>query len=252
MRGAKVIATLASVAVLSAGCASTTSGSGGGAPSYQGTYVPLGSGTPGATTTASGQSLPVTVSSATSGSSAPSVAGSGPASASPSVVHPVPATPIRTATVHGANGVTYVIDVWAQTQVQDCATHAYGAPVIAYLKAHPCYGLSRTLATTTVNGRAVGLSSCAIGFAGQSPTVYQTAGDFNTLVTANGTGSLNDLLREGYRLPSGPTSVPSPDAFDALSQDNGVTVDDAWYLSGPTPNNDPPLVAMEQNTYLQY
>jgi hypothetical protein len=248
MPGLKMMATLAVVVVLSAGCASTTSGSGSGngAPSSRATSSPSGGDASAGTVSSAGESLPVTVSS----SAAPSA--TSPADTPPPVLHPAPAAPIRTATVHGPNGVTYVIKVWAQTQVPDCAAHAYGAPVIAYLTAHPCYGLARTLATTTVDGKAVGISTCSVGFSGPAPQVYQTAGAFNTLVTADGTGSLNDLLREGYRLPSGPASVPSPDAFAALSQDNGVTVDDAWYLSGPTPNNDPPLVAMERNTYLQY
>jgi hypothetical protein len=31
-----------------------------------------------------------------------------------------------------------------------------------------------------------------------------------------------------------------------------VTVFDAWYLSGSTPNNTKPLETMEQNIFLQY
>jgi len=80
---------------------------------------------------------------------------------------------------------------------------------------------------------------------------YRTAGAFRSLVTRSGTGNLNDLLREGYRLPSGPTSVPFPNAFDAQSQDAGVTVVEAWYLDGHTPDNDPPLVHMAQDLFLQ-
>jgi hypothetical protein len=82
--------------------------------------------------------------------------------------------------------------------------------------------------------------------------VYKTAGDFRTLVAADGTGNINDLLREGRRLPSGPSAVPTPDAFSVLGQDAGVAIVDAWYLDGPTPNNDPALVKMGHDIFLQY
>ena len=73
-----------------------------------------------------------------------------------------------------------------------------------------------------------------------------------TLVDKDGTGSVDDLLREGYRLPTGPTSVPSPDAFRTMGQDSGVAIYDMWYLDGPTPNNDAALEQMAQDIYLAY
>lgn len=166
-------------------------------------------------------------------------------------MQPAPSTPVRTASVH-AGPTTYLIKVWAETADTECSSHAYGAPVIAYLTAHPCNSLLRLLATTTVNGRAVGLAQSGIGFTGAGPDVYKTAGDFMKLVTENGTGNINDLLREGRRLPSGPTAVPSPNAFSALGQDAGVVIDEAWYLDGATPENDPPLVKMAHDIFLQY
>ncbi len=165
----------------------------------------------------------------------------------------MPAQPLRTKTVVGSSGVTYVIKVWAeQKNVTDCAAHAYGAPVIHYLQTHPCYGLDRLLATTTVNGRAVGFAQRSIGFQGAQDQGYKAAGNFEKLVSRNGTGNLNDLMREGYRLPSGPTSVPFPNAFSALSQDANVTIVEAWYLKGTTPDNDPALEKMAQDIYLQF
>jgi hypothetical protein len=156
---------------------------------------------------------------------------------------------VRTVRVSGHHG-DYVVQVWAETEVRDCAAHAYGA-VVAYLRKHPCNGMQQLLATTTVNGKPVGLASRSIGFRGTGGSAYRVAGGFRSLVTKSGTGNLNDLLREGYRLPSGPTSVPFPNAFDAQSQDAGVTVVEAWYLNGHTPDNDPPLVHMAQDLFLQ-
>lgn len=168
-----------------------------------------------------------------------------------SVTIPPPSAPLRTATVT-AGGTVYAIDIWAQKSDTDCAAHAHGSPVVDYLQAHPCRGLTRQLATTTVNGKPVGFSTSALSFAGTAPSVYTTAGRFRTLVLASNTGSINDLLADGYRLPAGPTALPEHEAFAALSQDAGVTVYDAWYLSGSTPDNDPALEKMLQSIYLQY
>lgn len=107
------------------------------------------------------------------------------------------------------------------------------------------------LATTTVNGKAVGFAQRSIGFRGGMNRSYRAAGEFRNLVTRSGTGNLDDLMREGYRLPSGPSTVPFPNAFSALGQDNSVTVVEAWYLHGQTPDNDPPLVRMAEDIFLQ-
>ena len=180
-----------------------------------------------------------------------------PASSTPSspsvVIKPAPSSPVREATVTSVDGKrTYQIKVWVEVQNATCADHAYGMPVIQYLTAHPCHGLNRLLATTVVNGKAVGFAQSSLGFVGNAPDVYQTAGKFAALERKDGTGSVNDLLREGYRLPSGPSSVPSSEAFDVESQDSGVTIVDAFYLSAKTPNNDPALIQMVQDIYLQF
>jgi hypothetical protein len=158
---------------------------------------------------------------------------------------------LKVATVQGAHD-TYRLKVWAQVNSRTCDDHAYGQPVISYLTTHPCSGLTRRLVTTTVGGRDVGIATSSLGFAGPDPGVYTIAGNFQTLVSKDGTGNLDDLFRDGYRLPSGPARVPSPDAFRALGQDAGVVVADAWYLTGTTPDNDPALLTMLEETFLQY
>jgi len=167
-------------------------------------------------------------------------------------LHPVPSTPIRTVTASGVDGKTFVLKLWAEVKTPTCYDHAYGAPVINFLTLHPCRGLTRDLMTTSVNGRGVGLATSTTGFPGAPPDVFKVAGDFRKLVTANGTGNFNDLLRDGYRLPSGPTAVPSPDAFSTLGQDTGVVVYDMWYLQGPTPENDPALIKLAEDIFLQF
>jgi hypothetical protein len=237
-----VIGAAAAVVSLAA-CASTIAGHGSGA----GVAPASTSATPSA-------GLPTTGGAAASASASASArGGSASASASASAgsgAHPVPSRPLRTVTAHATDGTTYVVQVWADEASRNCPAHAYGQ-VVQFLKRHPCFSMRSTLATTTVDGRPVGFAQRAIGFRGTEGASYRAAGEFRKLVSQSGTGNLNDLMREGYRLPSGPTSVPFPNAFSALGQDNGVTVTEAWYLKGATPDNDPALVKMEHDIFLQ-
>ena len=239
MSGQRFVAVAAVLVALTA-CSSSRSGSGSGGKGPSTTSGPPGSAAGGFTTSGT-----------TGGPTSESSSAKAPTSPAASPVQPAPSQPVRTATVH-AGTATYVIKVWAETTDTDCPGHAYGAPVITYLQAHPCSGVTRLLATTTVKGKAVGFAQSTIGFIGTAPQVYTTAGNFRTLVTQDGTGNINDLLREGRRLPSGPTSVPSPDAFSAVGQDAGVSIVDAWYLDEPTPDNDPALVKMAHDIFLQF
>jgi hypothetical protein len=220
---------------LGAGCASQIAGSGTGAG-------PRG----GVSSTGAAPS-----GGSTSPSSPAKSSHAGKPSKSASGKHPVPAQPLQTKTVQASGGTTYVVKIWADTTQTNCAAHAYGAPVISFLRRHPCFNMRQLLATTTVDGKAVGFAQRTIGFRGGNAS-YRTAGEFRDLVTRSGTGNLNDLMREGYRLPSGPSAVPFPNAFSALGQDNSVTIVEAWYLNGPTPDNDPHLVRMAQDIFLQF
>ena len=176
-----------------------------------------------------------------------------PASPPAASIHPAPSSPIKTVTTHAPDGGTYVVKIWQQVEDPTCFDHAYGAPMISFLTQHPCTGMRRTLATTTVNGRDVGFNESAVGFPAGPPTnPYKYAEEFKALENADNTGSIDDLLRDGYRLPSGPTSIPGGEAFNVLGQDSGVVVYDAWYLDGSTPTNDPALIKMTQDIFLQF
>ncbi len=237
--GVLAVTMLTAMAVLSA-CSTGISGVGhsGGQPSTAGSLPTGPTGPTGPTSTSSPPS------SSTSTSAAPTK----------SPAKPVPTVPVRTATVNGDSGATYDIKVWVEDMVADCAAHAYGTPVIAFLTAHPCTGgAARLLATTTVSGHPVAISRSTLGFStGSAAADYQTASDFAALVTADGTGNIEDLLRTGARFPGGPAAVPDPNAFLALTQDAGVQLYECWYLDGPTKSNDPTLEAMEQDVTLQF
>lgn len=236
----RLIGTTCALVALVAACSSTTNGSGsvrsrGPATSEFPSNVasqPVGST---GTATVSGQP-PAPATSATPRSS----------------IHPAPATPIRTVAVQSPDGkVNYVVKVWADVQNPTCYDHAYGKPIITFLTEHPCHGMHRLLATTTVDGRAVGFAETATSFAGTASDPYAYSSKFARLEKQDGTGSINDLLREGYRLASGPSQIPRHEAFNVLSQDNGVTVWDAWYLEGTTPDNAKPLMKMTTDLFLQ-
>jgi hypothetical protein len=225
-------------------CATQVSGRGTGAGPHNGI--------PDASTPAASTSAPATASSSSHpapSTSAPSTAAV--SSGSVAATHPVPSQPLRVVRAVGGDGTNYVVKVWAVEQTTDCAAHAYGTQVIDFLRRHPCTGMSSLIATTTVNGRAVGFAQRAIGFRGAEHSSYRTAGQFRQLVNRSGTGNLNDLLREGYRLPQGPGRLPFPNAFNTQGQDNSVSVVEAWYLHGATPDNDRPLEKMEDDIFLQ-
>jgi len=150
-----------------------------------------------------------------------------------------------------SDNATYSVKVWVEDTTINCEGHAYGAQVIAYLKAHLCKSMTRLLASTTVGGRPVGIAQTMITFSGDAPDVYQTAGDFKTLVTQNGTGNIADLLREGKRFPKSGSAVGSPDAFSAQGEDTAVGIDDLWYLDGPTVENAPELMNLGDSLFLQ-
>ncbi|SOD72494.1 hypothetical protein SAMN05892883_1885 [Jatrophihabitans sp. GAS493] len=203
--------------------------------------------TPTASTAATSPANSATTSAATTSAASGSAATSSPAS-----THPVKA--VRTLTVAGASGRKYPITIWGEDKISTCHDHAYGAPMIAFLISHPCGGANRLLFTTKVNGagRTIAVSLIETSFAGSSPDKpYDNANAFQTLVSKDGTGNINDLLREGYRLPDGTSRIPTPDAFTALGQDAGVWVYDLWYTTGRTPNNAPELILLAQDLFLQ-
>jgi hypothetical protein len=193
--------------------------------------------------------------------STPSVSASA-SQASPPVppLSTVPLAPLHVLTIDSASGTSrYTATIWAQDDVADCASHAYGAPVIAFLRAHPCTGVTRALATTTVNGRPVAIASAVVSFANTpdtagpdgEPTDAVVAGEFETLVDQDDTGNITSLLNEGARFPGAPTKVPYPNAFAELGQDGAVFGYEAWYLDGHTADNDPALETLELNLPFQ-
>lgn len=157
-----------------------------------------------------------------------------------------PRSPYRTVTITGlSNGHTYQAHVYASDTIADCAGHAYGAAMISFLRRHRCRPAHRVLATIELTGRTAVLSAISTSFAGTTADPYGVSGQFVQLEQADGTGSINDLLREGHVIAGIASRIPSREAFSVQNQDTGVTVFDAWWAYGPTQDQAPALLGLE-------
>lgn len=176
-----------------------------------------------------------TSSAAASSSSAPATSSSASPTASAT------ASLVATITGTGSAGGSYKMSLWAHDVVTDCGAHSHGQPIISYFAAHPCRSATRRLWTTPLNGRTLALSiisvSAEVTKVNENPD-FSAAQTLVDLENADGTGSVNDLLREGKRIAGGGTSIPANEVFSVSSQDGLVVIIDAWYLSGATNSKD--------------
>jgi hypothetical protein len=157
----------------------------------------------------------------------------------------------RVITVHGADGSPYEVEMLASDRVTDCAAHSYGGPIIAYFRAHPCKTATRRLFGILIRGRVAVMSTIVVACAlGPAHDPYRWTGKLDRLERANGTGSMNDLLREGVRIAGVPSAIPAHEAFGVFSQDDVVAIMDAWWTKGHTKDQDHALLAAEQNLFL--
>jgi hypothetical protein len=153
------------------------------------------------------------------------------------------AAPRPTASTAPAAGATLALpagwDQRATDDQSDCAAHAYGRMKDFFLRT-PCSSVHRVLATSRQGNRQVVIAAYAIVFA--STTRAQA---FTTLVNADGTGNVSDLLREGVTYPGGPRQLPDA-AFAAHAAGTRVVVAEAAYATGTSSNGDPHLKALAQ------
>jgi hypothetical protein len=145
---------------------------------------------------------------------------------------------------------TYQMSLWARDVIDDCGAHSYGQQIIDYFTAHPCRSATRRLWTTPINGRTVALSivsvSAQVTKVNENPD-FEYAQQLVDLENANGTGSVNDLLREGKRIPGAGTALPANEVFSVTTQDGLVVIIDGWYLSGSTSSKDATIAGIEDD-----
>ena len=118
----------------------------------------------------------------------------------------------------------------------NCTAHAYGQVQVFFART-PCSGVRRSLLTTEQNGRdiVVATSTVTFGSTAQATSYLQ-------LVTSDGTGNINDLLREGVRYPGSPSKLPAA-AFASRQDGRRVLVAEAAYEQGASDYRDPTLQA---------
>ncbi len=132
-------------------------------------------------------------------------------------------------------------DGWVQAAADDqsnCANHSYGK-VEAFFSKTPCTSLHRVLATTNSTGHPVVIASNVVTFA-----TAEQASQYEALVTSDGTGNINDLLREGATV-AGVTRLPAA-AFASRQDAKQVWVAEAAYTDGNSDAGDAVLKAAAQ------
>lgn len=116
-------------------------------------------------------------------------------------------------------------DGWAlraSDDQSDCAAHSYGQVQVFFAKT-PCASVHRSLFSTEQGGRPVVVAASVVSFASPSE-----AAGYLSLVTSDGTGNVNDLLREGARYPGSPSKLPTA-AFASRQDGSRVLVAEAAF-----------------------
>lgn len=105
----------------------------------------------------------------------------------------------------------------------DCSKHAYGKTQ-GFFQDNPCEQLTRSAFTTTVDGRKVYTSVAVVDFGDPGP-----AGELKTLTASDGTGNVNDLVREGVIKVDGLTTLSASGGYAAEVQGNRITIVESDY-----------------------
>lgn len=140
-----------------------------------------------------------------------------------SAAEPAPQGPAAgdTADVEGRTFTAQAVDL-----ADSCRSHAYGQ-VAEFFAAADCTGLSRALWATQLDGRAVVVSVSRV----QMPDTA-AARELQSLTDTNGTGNVNDLLREGVRYAGGPDSLSGSEYASAVSGPVVTVVEASWVQAG--------------------
>ncbi|MFQ1000711.1 hypothetical protein [Modestobacter sp. SSW1-42] len=141
-------------------------------------------------------------------SAAPDTAPSGPAPGDTEVV----------------DGTTVTLE--ATTSEGSCAGHAYGA-VADFLAGTDCTALDRALWSAEVDGRPAVVSLARVTMPDAA-----LAASLKALADTDGSGNVNDLLREGVRYTDGPTRL-SAAQYDSSQQNDVVTIVETSYVGEP-------------------
>lgn len=105
----------------------------------------------------------------------------------------------------------------------DCSAHSYDKTQ-QFFTDHPCERLTRLAYTTKAKGRTVYTSVSVVEFADA-----QNAGELQKLTQANGTGNVNDLVRDGVVKVDGLKSLSVNGGYASEVQGNRITIVESDY-----------------------
>jgi hypothetical protein len=119
--------------------------------------------------------------------------------------------------------------------ITDCASHSRGRTKASF-QAQNCVKATRSLATGQVGGRPVIYVVSQIEMA-----TSEAAAAVKKVLDGNGTGNLNDLLRERKGYPGAPVEMPIS-GYASVQKGKVVTVAEAGFIDeGRSSNTDPAL-----------
>jgi hypothetical protein len=130
-------------------------------------------------------------------------------------------------TIAGVDFTAQAVDVQ-----NTCAGHAYG-DTAAFFAATDCTGLSRALYSAEVGGKPVVVAIRRV----RMPDAA-SARDLRALTDRNGSGNVNDLLREGVRYTGSPSALSGAEYASAVSGTTVTIVETAWVDQGAKGSSD--------------
>nr|WP_211662219.1 hypothetical protein [Modestobacter muralis] len=120
------------------------------------------------------------------------------------------------------DGTTFTLE--ATTTEDSCADHAYGA-VADFFARSDCTSLARSLWSAEVDGRPAVVSRADV-----TMPDADLAAALVTLADTDGSGNVNDLLREGTGYPGGPERLSSSREYASRPQDAVATIVETSYV----------------------
>src|SRR5450631_722860 len=125
--------------------------------------------------------------------------------------------------------------VRATDEITDCASHSHGRTK-RFFETQNCVKATRSLTTGRVNSRPVLFVVSRI----QMPSA-EAAASIKQVLDANGTGNLNDLLREGKTYPGAPTAMPDS-GYASVQRGAVLLVAEAGFTDGGLSSNTNPAL----------
>lgn len=145
-----------------------------------------------------------------------------------------PATP---PTALGRSAALPADVVRATDVITDCAGHSHGSTKKSF-EAQNCVKATRSLTTGQVSGRPALFVVSRIQMKSA-----EAAASIKQVLDANGTGNLNDLLREGKTYPGAPEAMPDS-GYASVQKGALISVAEAGFTDGGlSSNTDPALRA---------